>query len=92
MIALRDVSKYSALSTALELRFGDENLKQVFAVKLKTTVHKVGESLQEFCSKCQKNGRCSIFRNTTDLRQNLLSTVFATLKLKRCYKYLDVRR
>ena len=54
MIALRDVSKYSALSTALELRFGDENLKQVFAVKLKTTVHKVGESLQEFCSKCQK--------------------------------------
>ena len=43
-----DRNKYSALTAVLELRFGDEHLRQVFAAQVKTRTQKVGESLQEF--------------------------------------------
>ena len=43
-----DRNSYSALAAALELRFGDKHLKQVYAVQVKTRTQKVGESLQEF--------------------------------------------
>ena len=43
-----DRNRYSALTAALELRFGDEHLRQVFAAQVKTRTQKVGESLQEF--------------------------------------------
>ena len=45
---LRNRYSYNALTAALELRFGDEHLKQVFAVQVKTRTQKVGEFLQEF--------------------------------------------
>ena len=38
----------------LELRFGDEHLKQVFVTQLKTGTQKVGESLQEFATDVKK--------------------------------------
>ena len=50
----KDISKYSALTTALELRFGNEHLKQVFAARLKTRTQRVGESLQEFAADVKK--------------------------------------
>ena len=40
-----DRNRYSALTAALELRFGDEHLRQVFAAQVKTRTQKVGESL-----------------------------------------------
>ena len=43
-----DRNRYSALTAALELRFGDKHLKKVFAAQLKTRIQKTGESLQEF--------------------------------------------
>ena len=51
-----DISKYSALTltTALELGFGDEHLKQVFDARLKTRTQKFGESLQEFAADVKK--------------------------------------
>ena len=48
-----DISKFnSALTTALELRFRDEHLQEVFGTRLKVRTQKVGES--------------SILRSTTD--------------------------
>ena len=49
-----DISKYSALTTALERQFGGEHLKQVFVARLKTRTQKVGESLQEFAADVKK--------------------------------------
>ncbi|KAJ3662800.1 hypothetical protein Zmor_007127 [Zophobas morio] len=49
-----DISKYSVLTTALELRFGDKHLKEVLATRLKTRTQKVGESLQEFATDVKK--------------------------------------
>ncbi|KAJ3666299.1 hypothetical protein Zmor_001749 [Zophobas morio] len=43
-----DRNRYSALTAALELRFGDEHLKQDFAAQVKVRTQKVGEFLQEF--------------------------------------------
>ena len=48
-----DISKCSA-TTALELRFRDEHLKQVFVAQLKTRTQKVGKSLQEFAVDVKK--------------------------------------
>ncbi|KAJ3652279.1 hypothetical protein Zmor_018257 [Zophobas morio] len=50
----KNISKCSALTSALELRFGDEHLKQVFATQLKTRTQKVGEFLQEFAAYVKK--------------------------------------
>ena len=47
-LSKEDRNRYSALTAALELRFGDEHLRQVFAAQVKTRTQKVGESLQEF--------------------------------------------
>ena len=41
-----DRNRYSALTAALELRFADEHLRQVFAAQVKTLIQKVGESLK----------------------------------------------
>ncbi|KAJ3640371.1 hypothetical protein Zmor_003673 [Zophobas morio] len=43
-----DRDRYSALSAALELRLGNEHLRQVFATQVETKTQKVGESFQEF--------------------------------------------
>ena len=37
-------NRYSALTATLELRFGDEHLRQIFAAQAKTIIQKVGES------------------------------------------------
>ena len=69
----KDISKYSALTTALELRFRDEHLKQVFTAPLKTRTQKVVESLPEFAADVKKMVR--------------LAYSEAPPKLRRCYKY-----
>ena len=48
MMSEEDRNRCSALTAALELRFGDEHLRHVFAGHVKTRTQKIGESLQEF--------------------------------------------
>ena len=77
-----DRNRYSALTAALELWFGDEHLKQVFATQVKTRTQKAGESLQEFAAV-----RLAYSDAPPSFQDRLATETFATVKLRRYYKY-----
>ena len=73
-----DISKYSALTltTALELGFGDEHLKQVFDARLKTRTQKFGESLQEFAADVKKMVRLAYPEAPPTIQERLATATF----------------
>ncbi|KAJ3655734.1 hypothetical protein Zmor_014852 [Zophobas morio] len=69
-------NRYSALTTALELRFGDDYLKQVFADQLKTRTQKVGESPQEFAADVKKMVRLANSETPPTVQERLATETF----------------
>lgn len=59
---------YSALTSALELRFGEQNLKEFYRLQLKTRRQKMGESFQELAADIEKLVQMSYSDCSSDIK------------------------
>ncbi|KAJ3644372.1 hypothetical protein Zmor_027037 [Zophobas morio] len=67
---------YTALTTALELRFGDEHLRQVFVAQLKSRIQKSSESLQEFAADVKRLVHLAYPEAPQDFQDRLAAETF----------------
>ncbi|XP_063924728.1 uncharacterized protein LOC135138681 [Zophobas morio] len=67
---------YTALTTALELRFGDEHLWQVFGAQLKSRIQKSSESLQEFAAHVKRLVHLAYSEAPQDFQDRLVAETF----------------
>ncbi|KAJ3664328.1 hypothetical protein Zmor_008509 [Zophobas morio] len=67
---------YTALTTALELRVGDEHLRQVFVAQLKSRIQKSSESLQEFAADVKRLVHLAYPEAPQDFQDRLAAETF----------------
>ena len=73
-LSQEDISKYSALTIVLELRFEDEHLRKVFVAQSKIRTQKGGESLQEFAVDVETSIFCLAYSYAPPTIQERFST------------------
>lgn len=71
-----DQQDYEALVRTMELRFGDEHMKEVYRVQLKTRQQKPGETLQELMADIERLARLAYPTLTQEILDVLVTDAF----------------
>lgn len=91
-----DQRDYEALVKALELRYGDEHLQEVYRVQLKTRQQKSGETLQELKADIERLAHLAYPAATPELLEVIATDAFIDalkdLELKKAIRISGKRR